>query len=285
MTTYAVTAASGHLGRLAVHELLNRGTAPADVVAVVRTPDRVADLADLGVLVRKGDYADPAELLTALRGVDRLLLISGGDAGKQVAQQTNVIEAAAAAGVRRIAYTSVLRADTSTNPVAPQHKETEAVLAASGVPFSALRNGWYQENYTEQLSHYLAAGEIVGATHGARISAASRADYAAAAAAALLIDDDADHVYELGGDPFTLAEFAAAVTEVTGTTVTYRDLDTDQLVAALRSSGLDEATADLLAEADAAIAAGDVLTDRMDLRELIGRPTTSLIETLNQANT
>ena len=285
MTTYAVTAASGHLGRLAVQELLARGTAPGDVVAVVRNPGRVADLADRGVAVRQGDYADAAAMGAALRGVDRLLLISAGDAGKRVAQHTDVIQAASAAGVGRIAYTSTLYADTSTNPVAPEHKETESVLAASGVPFSALRNGFYQENYTDQLARYLAAGEIVGSTHGGRISAASRADYAAAAAAALLVVDDADHVYELGGDPFSLAELAATITEVTGTTVAYRDLDNDQLVAALRSGGFDEATAGLFAANDASIAAGDLLTDRTDLRELIGRPTTSLTETLRRANT
>jgi NAD(P)H dehydrogenase (quinone) len=161
MPTYAVTGASGQLGRLAVQELLVRGVLAADVVAVVRTPSKVADLAERGVQVREGDYVHPETLGAALDGVDRLLLISSSEAGQRVAQHTNVIGAVKTAGTARIVYTSILNAEDTTNPLAGEHQETEQALRAAGVPFTLLRNGWYTENYTDQLDQYLRRGEIV----------------------------------------------------------------------------------------------------------------------------
>ena len=283
MTTYAVTAASGQLGRLVVEELLQRGVAPGDLVAVVRTPAKVADLAARGVQVRHGDYSEPATLRPALAGVDRLLLISGDVPGQRLAQHANVVEAAKAAGVRRIAYNGMLRADTSGSPLAPDHAGTEELLAASGIPTTLLRNGWYLENHVASLGQYLATGEVVGAAHDGRISAAARADYAAAAAVALLADDREDHVHELGGASFSLAELAATITEVTGTPVTYRDLSTEEFAQHLRGAGLDEGTAAFVAALDASTAAGDLETDRDDLARLIGRAPTTLAEAVRAA--
>ena len=111
MTTYAVTGATGHLGRLVVAELLARGVPAADVVGLARNP---AKAADLGVPVRPADYSDPTTLPAALDGVDVLLLVSGSEVGRRVPQHTAVIEAAKAAGVRRMAYTSIADADRST---------------------------------------------------------------------------------------------------------------------------------------------------------------------------
>lgn len=281
-TTYAVTAASGKLGRLAVEALLAKGVPAGDVVAVVRTPAKVADLAARGVVVRAGDYADRASLDAALVGVDRLLLVSGSEPGARIAQHTNVVEAAKAAGVSRIAYTSILRADTSSSPLAPDHKGTEELLARAGVPFTVLRNSWYLENYTEQLGQYLAAGAVLGSTHGGRVNAAARADYAEAAVAALLAEDPAQ-VYELAGDDFDFAELAATITEVTGTTVVSTDVSTEEHVAALQGFGLDAGTAGFVAGLDTSIAEGQLATDRTDLVELIGRPATTLAEAVRAA--
>ncbi|WP_432512057.1 NAD(P)H-binding protein [Kineococcus sp. SYSU DK001] len=280
MTTYAVTAASGHLGRLAVEALLARGE--RDLVAVVRTPAKVADLAARGVEVRTADYDDRAALTAALQGVDRVLFISGDAPGARLAQHANVVEAAKAAGVSRIAYTGLLRADVSGSPLAPDHKATEELLAASGVPSTVLRNSWYLENHASQLGQYLATGEVLGSTHGGRVSAASRADFAEAAVAALTAESP-EPVYELAGVSFDLAELAATVTEVTGTTVTHRDVTTEEHVAALRGAGLDEGTAGFVAALDASIAAGDLFTERDDLVRLIGRPATTLAEAVRAA--
>ncbi|NHC46322.1 NAD(P)H-binding protein [Motilibacter aurantiacus] len=282
MTTYAVTAATGHLGRLAVAELLRRGVAPAELVAIARTPAKAADIAALGVEVREGDYSRPETLAPALAGIDRLLFISGSEAGRRVAQHANVVAAARTAGVGRIAYTSILKAGATSNPLAPEHQATEQALRESGIPVTFLRNGWYLENYTSQLAGYVARGEILGATGTGRVAGAARADYAAAAAAALLADAP-DEAYELGGTPFTFAELAATVSAETGRDVAYRDVTVPELVAALQAAGLDEGTASFVAAIDAAIAAGELDTDSGDLERLLGRPATPLADAVREA--
>ncbi len=186
MPTYAVTGASGHLGRLVIAELLARGVPASDVVAVVRTRAKAADLADRGVGVREADYSRPQTLGAALAGVQRLLLVSSSVAGQRAAHHASVIQAAKTAGASRVVYTSMLNADDTTSPLAGEHQDTERTLREAGVPFTLLRNGWYTENYTDQIGQYLEAGEILGAAGHGRISAATRQDYAAAAATALL---------------------------------------------------------------------------------------------------
>ena len=283
MTTFAVTASSGRLGRLVVEALLERGVAPGDVVALARTPAKVDDLAARGVRVRRADHSEPATLGPALDGVDRLLLISGDAPGQRLAQHRNVVDAAVAAGVQRLAYTSILRADTTGNPLAPDHRATEEAVAASGLAHTLLRNGWYTENYTDQLGQFLSTGEVVGSTGDGRVSAATRADYAAAAAAALLDGSAGDRVHELGGPAFTLAELARTVTEVTGTPVAHRDLSTDEHVAHLRAAGLDEGTAGFVAALDASTARGELRTTSEDLQRLLGRPATPLADAVRAA--
>jgi NAD(P)H dehydrogenase (quinone) len=283
MATYAITGASGRLGRLAVQELLARGVSAADVVAVVRTRGKAADLAERGVQVREADYTRPQTLGAALVGVDRLLLISSSEAGQRVAHHTNVVEAAKAAGTTRIVYTSMLNSDNTTNPLAGEHQDSELALRASGVPFTLLRNGWYTENYTDQLDEYLQHGEIRGAASTGRISAATRHDYAAAAAAALLQDDDGNRSYELGGPAFDLSELARVITEVTGTPVTYTDLPVDDYASGLEQDGLDAADASFVAALDASIANGDLETASRDLEQLLGHPITPLIDVVRAA--
>lgn len=283
MSTFAVTGATGHLGTLVIDELLSRGVPAADVVAVVRSAEKAAPLAARGVDVRVADYADPAALVTALAGVDTLLLISGSEVGQRISQHRAVIEAAKTAGVGRIAYTSVLRADSTPLALAPEHKATEELLQASGVPFTLLRNGWYTENYTAQIGQYLAQGAIVAAAGDGRIAAATRADFAAAAAAVLVGDGHAGAVYELGGTPFSLKELAAAITEVTGVEVAYSPVSSEELVGILTEVGLDEGTARFVAALDEATARGDLDTDSTDLADLIGRPTTPLVDAIRAA--
>ena len=280
---YAVSGASGHLGRLAVQELLARGVPSSDVVAIVRTRGNVADLAERGVNVRVADYTRPDTLPAALVGVNRLLLVSSNEAGQRLAQHTNVIAAAKAAGVARIAYTGILNADYTTNPLAGEHQETERALRAAGLPFIVLRNGWYTENYTDRLAQYVEAGGIVGATGRGRISAASRQDYAVAAVAALLQDSEGNRTYELGGQSFDLFELAETITKLTGNDVRYRDLSIEQYRDALQQSGLDENAAEFVAAIDASIARGDLETNSQDLEALLGRPTTSLANVIGEA--
>ena len=280
MTTYAVTGTTGHLGPLVVTELLARGVPAADVFALARSPEKVADL---GVAVRRADYADPATLAEALAGVDVLVLVSGSEVGQRIAQHTAVIEAAKAAGVRRIAYTSLTDAARNTGPLGPEHEATEGLLRASGLPYTILRDNWYLENYTAQLPQYLAQGEVLGLDGTARLRPATRGDMAAAIAAAVLDEGTAGATLELGGAPITLTELAATITDVTGTEVAYRDVTADELAGVLRGAGLDEATAAFVVAIEGSVARGELDVPGDDLERLLGRPATTLAEALRAA--
>lgn len=284
--TLLVTGASGHLGRLVVEALLERGTPAAEVVAIARNPESLADLAARGVVVHRADYTDPASLDAAIAGVDRLLLVSGSEVGHRIAQHANVIDAAKRAGVGFVAYTSITRADTSDLALAAEHRATEELLAASGLTYALLRNSWYLENYTGQLPTVLEHGVVLGAAGEGRVSAATRADYAAAAAVVLAGDGKGHEgaVYELGGDDaFTLGELAETVGRVAGREVVYRDLSAAEYTAALVAAGLPEGYAGVLADSDRGIADGALFTDSGDLSRLIGRPSTKLEDALRAA--
>jgi NAD(P)H dehydrogenase (quinone) len=284
MTTYAVTGASGQFGRHAVSGLIEAGVTPADIVAIVRTPSKVADLAEQGVQVRVGDYTDPASLAAALVGVDTLLLVSSSEVGQRVEQHSNVIDAAKDAGVSRIVYTSAPRADTTELVLAPEHKATEAALRASGVTFTILRNGWYIENYLGQLEQYRATGEIVGAAGDGLVSGATRADFAEAAVSALVQPGHENVVYELGGAPaFTMTELAAALSSATGTTIVYRDVTPEENIAILTGVGLDAGTAGFVTALDEATKRGDLFIETGDLQRLLGRESTPLAEAVAAA--
>lgn len=280
----AVTGATGHLGRLVIDHLLRRGAEPSEVVAAVRSPAKAADLAERGVVVREADYTKPDTLGPAFDGVDRLLLISASDVGRRAAQHRNVIEAAQGAGVGLLAYTSVAHADASPLMLAAEHRETEAAIRASGLPFVLLRNGWYTENYTGTLAQTLQQGAILGSAGDGRVSAAPRNDYAEAAAAVLTTDGHEGAVYELGGDDaFSMAELAEEITRQSGTDVVYRDLPPEEYERALVGFGLPDDAAALLRDFDEAIAEGALLVESGDLRRLIGRPTTPLADAVADA--
>jgi NAD(P)H dehydrogenase (quinone) len=275
----AVTGATGHLGRLVVTGLLDAGVPAAEVVAVVRTPERAADLAERGVQVRRADYTDAAALGSALQGVDRLLLVSGSEVGQRVPQHTNVLQAAKAAGVSLLVYTSASKADDTPLPVAPEHTATERLIADFGIPAVVLRNNWYLENYDQQISQAAETGELSGSSGDGRIAAATRADYAAATVAVLTAEQPAPGVLELGGDEaFTLAELAQAVAAETGRDVTYRDLSAAEHLQSLLDAGLPAGTAEFVVGLDQAIAQGALDTGSRALSELTGRPTTTLAE-------
>ena len=279
-----IAGGTGHLGRLVVESLLERGVPARDIVAGGRATSKIKDLADCGVNVRVIDYDEPATLRDALRDADTLLLISASEVGKRVPVHRNVIEAAGDAGVGLIAYTSIANADTTTMRLAEEHQATEAALRASGIPFVLLRNSWYMENYTGQLGSILERGGLSGSAGDGRVSAATRADYAAAAAAVLATSSHAGQVYELGGDEaFTLADLAAEIGAQTGRDVSYRDLPVEEYTQVLIDAGLPAAAAATIADSDRCLSRGDLFVDSGDLRRLIGRPTTSLRDAIAAA--
>lgn len=279
-----VTAASGQLGRLTIDALLKLVPA-SHIVAGLRDPAKGADLAARGVSVVAADYSKPETLDAAFKGIDRLLLISSNELGQRVAQHRNVIDAAKRAGVKLIAYTSVLRADTSKLSVAQEHLSTEALIRASGIPFVLLRNGWYTENYTASIPAALAHNALVSSAKDGRIASATRADYAAAAAIVLTsADEHAGKVYELAGDQaYTLEDFATEITKRSGKTVAYVRLPEADFKAALLGAGLPSELAELIATSDTAAADGALFDDSHTLSRLIGRKTTPFATTIAEA--
>ncbi|MFD3399936.1 SDR family oxidoreductase [Kribbella sp. NPDC058693] len=276
-----VTAATGHLGNLVIDELLQR--VPADqVVAVARNAEKAAPIADRGVEVRIADYNDPAALAKAIGAGDTLLLISGLEPNR-LDQHKSIIAIAKDAGVARIAYTSALGGPEADFDLAADHRATEQAILDSGLPYTFLRNGWYNEVYTDQIPVQLANG-VVGSAGDGRIGSAARRDYAAAAAVVLTGDGHEKKAYELNGDvAWTLTEYAAELAKQSGQDVAYSNLSADDHAQVLVGAGLPEPVAQLFVGVDAAIERGLLAGRGSDLTRLIGRPTTPIADSIAAA--
>jgi NAD(P)H dehydrogenase (quinone) len=282
--TIVVTGATGHLGRLVVENLLDRGYRADQIVAAGRNTATLADLADRGVRIAAVDFDDPASLKQAFNGADIVLLVSSSAAGQRVRQHSNAIDAAAAAGVGRLVYTSAPHADTTDLILAPEHKATEEHLRASGVPFTVLRNGWYTENYLPAIEQARTTGTIIASVGEGRVASAPRSDYAAAAAVVLTEPGHEGQVYELSGDyAWTYDELAAAASELLDREVTYESVTPEEHLDILRASGLDDGTAQFLVTLDGDTGRGLLAETSGTLRRLIGRPTTPAVDALRTA--
>lgn len=276
----AITGATGQLGQHVIESLLK--TVPASqIVAIVRNPAKATALSQQGITVRQADYSDEAAFTTALQGIDKLLLISSSEVGQRAPQHRNVINAAKAAHVKFIAYTSLLHADTSPLGLADEHVATEKMLAESGIAYALLRNGWYTENYLASAPAALEHGVFIGAAGEGKIASATRADYAAAAARVISEDGHAGKTYELAGDAgWTLSQLAAELAKQSGKKVVYQNLSEADFAAALKGVGLPAGLADMLADSDTGASKGGLFDDSHTLSKLIGRPTTPLSESI-----
>ncbi|MFJ4253375.1 SDR family oxidoreductase [Microbacterium sp. NPDC090003] len=279
--TILVTGATGQLGRLVIDSLLERGAEPSSIVAGVRDLAKASDIAARGVRTAVVDYDRADTIAAALEGVDSVLLISGSEVGRRTAQHQAVIDAAKAAGVGKLVYTSAPKAPTSDLVLAPEHKATEELISASGIPAVILRNNWYTENYAGDIAQARESGVVAASVGDGRVASASRKDFAEAAAVVLLEDGHLGQAYELGGDvAWTYDELAAAIAEVIGSPVEYRALTTEEHAAALESAGLDAGTVGFVTALDAGIRDGALADTDGTLARLIGRPTTPLVEGL-----
>jgi NAD(P)H dehydrogenase (quinone) len=278
-----VTGATGQLGHLVIRALLKKAPA-SSIVAAVRNLEKANEIKAMGVQVRHADYNQPDTWDAVLKGADRVLLISSSEIGQRAKQHRAVIDAARRAGVKLLAYTSVLHADTSPLGLAVEHRETEADIRASGVPFALLRHGWYTENYTAGISGALANGAVYGCAGNGRISSATRADYAEADVAVLTSDNQAGKIYELAGDSaYTLTELAAEISRQSGRSIGYVNLPEAEYKSVLIKAGLPEVVAALLSDSDTGVSKGALFDDSHQLSKLIGRPTTPLAEAVAAA--
>ncbi len=275
-----ITGATGQLGNIVV-EKLKKDIDAKNLVALVRTPEKAANL---NIEARAFDYNKQEMLVDPLKGIERLLLISGSEVGKRTEQHTNIINAAKEAGVKWIVYTSLLHADTSELSLATEHMATENALKQSGIKYTILRNGWYTENYTVSIHGALAAGAFVGSAGDGKISSATRADYAEAAARVIMDEKHIGRTYELAGnEAYTLSDLAAELSKQTGKNIPYKNLPEQEYAQILLGAGLPEVVAKGLASWDVCASHNDLFDDSHELSKLIGRATTPLAESVKEA--
>lgn len=275
-----VTGATGQLGRLVVESLKSKVSAET-IVALVRNPEKAADL---GIEARAFDYTQAENLVASLRGIDKLLLISGNEVGQRLPQHLAVIDAAKQAGVKQLFYTSILHADSSPLGLATEHLATEVAIKESGLTYTILRNGWYTENYTGSAKGAIGAGAFIGNAGEGKIASAARVDYAEAAAVVLAGEGHEGKTYELAGDEaYTLTELAAEISKQSGKTIPYNNLTEAEYAGILKSFGLPDGLAEMLANSDTGASKGGLFDDSKVLSELIGRPTTSLAKVVADA--
>lgn len=278
---YAITGSTGALGSLVLKHLEALGLSPSDLIPLARDRAKAQALIDRGYGVRFADYEDPEALRKALQGVDRLLLISGNDFSHRAAQHRNILAAAASAGVKLVVYTSVAQADGSENPVAPDHRATEAALGESGIPHVILRNTWYTENFLGDLAQAGATGVLASAAGAGRIASALRDDLAEAAARVLIGEGHAGKTYELTGpEAWDFPGLAAAMAKVLGKPVAYKALSPAERKAGLEAAGLPAGVVGFLLGAEASFARGDLAKVSGDLEKILGRRPRGLLEGL-----
>lgn len=277
-----ITGATGMLGVKVVQALLER--VPTEQLAVsVRDLAKAERFKEQRIEIRQADYEDPASLEAAFTGIDRLLLISSqGDDETRIRQHSNVIYAAERTGVGLLVYTSVSKAETSSLPVAEVHRQTEAAIIKSGIPYTFLRNNWYVENEIPVIKNVLAGGPVLTAAESGRVGWVPRVDYAEAAAAVLASGKHTNKIYELSGIPSSYADMARELTSILGRRVLVRNVDDKTYQEVLIANGTPDVMAEFSLDIQRAIRKGDLDVESADLPYLMGRPAISLKQSLTE---
>ena len=279
--TILITGASGQLGRGVINHLLeSQGVAASRIIAGTRDPQKLTDLAAKGVAVRHVDFDDAANLESGFAGVGTILVISTDaldGAGTRLRQHKAAIAAAAKAGVGRIAYTSLPKAESSRVGFAPDHLQSEEAVKATGLPYVIFRNGWYQENLHRSLPQAAATGQWFTSAGNGRTAFVARDDIAAAIAAALANPPEGSVTYTLTGDEaFTNAEIAALASDVFGKPIAVVDLGDRQLAEGMKAAGVPEPFVPTLVSFDTATREGDLGAITTDVERLSGKKPRSL---------
>ncbi|WP_111732930.1 SDR family oxidoreductase [Roseovarius amoyensis] len=269
---FIVTGASGQLGSQVIENLLAQGA--ERLVAITRTPEKLAALRERGVEVRAGDFNDPATLGAAFAGGGRLLIISTDDLapGKRLAAHGNAVSAAKEAGVSHIVYTSLTSPD-GNSPIgfAADHRETETAIKQTGIPHTILRNCLYADLLLMNGQQAVGAGALYAAAGDGKAGYVTRADCARAAAGALLAEAGSSVRDITGPQAVTQTEIAQVLSEIAGKEIPYVPITRGALVAAMVENGLPEFMADVFSSFDVAIAEGYLDVTTSDVEALTGR--------------
>lgn len=277
-----VTGATGKLGSKIVETLLK--TVPSSSLTVsVRNPEKAEGLQSRGVEVREGDFDHPETLDSAFAGIDRLLIISAdGDNETRIRQHSNAVAAAERAGVKFIAYTSLVNAQESKNLFAPTHKATEEEILKTGIPYCFLRNNWYLENEIPGIQGVLAGAPWVTSAEDGKVGWALQQDYAEACAAVLSSEGHENTIYELSGKLLTQEELTSVLGSILGKEVQVQQVDDVAYAEIMKGAGLPDFLIPLLVEIQKSIRVGSLAVESNDFEKLIGRPATNISEALTQ---
>ncbi|PMS38506.1 NAD(P)H dehydrogenase (quinone) [Trinickia symbiotica] len=285
--TIFVTGASGQLGRLVIKHLLARGVTHNRIIAGTRSPEKLAELAAAGIEVRPANFEDPQGLTEAFKGAGTALIISTDaldDAGTRLKQHRNAVSSAVAAGVARLAYTSLPNPESSLLSFAPDHLETERAIKATGLPHVIFRNSWYQENLHMSLPGALKSGQWHSASEGGRTSYAARGDIAEAIAAALTVSTPESRTYTLTGpEALSNEEIADLARRATGQPLAVVHVTDEQFAAGLKAAGVPDQFIPVLVSAEAEIRAGNLSIVTNHLESLIARPAKRVAEYLEES--
>lgn len=279
---YAISAATGHFGQIAIRELL-KDVYASDVIAIVRNVEKAHQVLPEGIEVRQADYTDKNALIKALAGVDKLLFISSVPGGKisRQTQHQNVVEAAQTAGVDYVAYTSFADADNAQSALSEDHKFTEKLIKNSGLKYSFLRNAWYLENEVSYLKAGANGQDVLYAAGDGKIGYALEREYATGAAKVMAMSDP-KNVYEFAGKPVSYAELGQAVKEVTGKEFEFKNVSDEEYRQGLIDSGFDDMTADVFVGMQDMMRAGELNVESSDLPDVLGHELTPLTDAIQE---
>ncbi|MFD1417633.1 SDR family oxidoreductase [Companilactobacillus keshanensis] len=279
---YAISAATGHFGQIAIPELLKNINA-SDITAIVRNTEKAEKILPAGINIKQADYTDKNDLVEALKGIDKLLFISsvpGGEIPRET-QHRNVVEAAKESGINYIAYTSFAKADNAKSALSSDHKATEKMIKESGIKYSFLRNAWYLENEMSYLKAGAAGQDAVYAAGEGKIGFALEREYAVGAAKVMELDNAKD-VYEFAGKPVTYAELGQAVKKVTGKSFEFKSVSDDEYRQSMINSGFDEDTADIFVGMQEMMRDNELNVVSTDLPDILGHELTTLPDAVKE---
>lgn len=276
---YLVTGATGGYGSAALTSLKEL-VPPENIFGLARSAEKAQALSAAGFNVRLGDYDDPASLEKAFQGIDRVLFVSGAPGNRQ-AEHQNVINAAKAAGVSYIAYTSLANAAESSSGLAVDHVYTEKALSDSGIAHTFLRNNWYLENELPIIGAALQTDSLVYAAGEGKTGWALRREYAEVGAKAI-VSAEFPEILELSGTPVTYQTLAAAVSEATGKQLAAVDANQKDFEASLVEAGLPAAVAEIFYGFQVDIKADVLNISSTDFEKALGRPLTSLAAAVSE---
>lgn len=291
MTRIAITGASGQYGRIVTQALIEQGRA-ADLILMTRSPAKLADLAALGCDVRYGDYDQPASMVAAMAGAERLLLISGTRVGARVVQHQAAVDAARAAGVGHVVYTSFIGIDDPANPaeVRHDHVETERLIRASGLNFTFLRDAHYADAMIVMAGPgVMASGQWISNAGEGREAMVWRKDCALCAVAVLMGEGHAGQTYDITGPQLqTFAEVTELMAEVTGVPLRYVPVSDAEQYAMFDAMGIprrpvdDQSVSGIPWNSDDMVTFGQAIREGFlevcsgDVECLLGRPPRSV---------